>query len=297
MKSLKNNTNTNKLLNKQLINELKKKLTEKLDPNKLKRVLDIMKKVDRANYCFKTTQTDCYKDAPNFLASKQNTNTGDESVISAPVLHFHSIYHLLEKLEPGNRILDIGSGSGYLTACYGYLLNVTNNDNSKVIGLEIDSGLVRRSIKNINKKDNKLFRRNNIQIFKKNGWDGYDVYAPYDAINIAAGIKDRILTQTLWNQLKPGGFLYVPIKMSDHPYNEKLFLIKKSPFCPINCDVQDCNSIIETMFQQINSGRSQLHELSNNNCNIIPDIDVRYVPFRRQGRLNSVKKVKKRKYI
>jgi len=148
-----------------------------LDTDKLKQVLAIMKKVDRANYCFKTSQIDCYKDGPNFIASKNNNNTGDESVISAPVLHLHSIYHLLEKLKPGNRILDIGSGSGYLTACYGHLLNVSNNDNSKVIGLEIDSELVRRSIKNINKKDGKLFRRNNIQIFLKNGWTGYDVYA------------------------------------------------------------------------------------------------------------------------
>jgi protein-L-isoaspartate(D-aspartate) O-methyltransferase len=44
---------------------------------------------------------------------------GFEATISAPHMHAYALELLQDHLKPGARVLDVGCGSGYLTACFG----------------------------------------------------------------------------------------------------------------------------------------------------------------------------------
>lgn len=59
-------------------------------------------------------------------------------------------------LRPGARVLDVGSGSGYLSACMAVMLQ-QNNIAGKVFGIEHMEPLVEQSIININKGNADLF--------------------------------------------------------------------------------------------------------------------------------------------
>ncbi len=59
-------------------------------------------------------------------------------------------------LQPEARVLDVGSGSGYLSACMATMLK-QNNINGKVFGIEHMEPLVNQSIININKGNADLF--------------------------------------------------------------------------------------------------------------------------------------------
>ena len=59
-------------------------------------------------------------------------------------------------LRPGARVLDVGSGSGYLSACMAVMQQQHNID-GKVYGIEHMEPLVAQSIVNINKGNADLF--------------------------------------------------------------------------------------------------------------------------------------------
>lgn len=63
--------------------------------------------------------------------------------------HAYALELLKDQLIEGERALDIGSGSGYLTACMATMLG----NNGKAIGIDHIPELVAKSIENV-KKDN-----------------------------------------------------------------------------------------------------------------------------------------------
>lgn len=76
---------------------------------------------------------------------------------------------LLPKFKSGGRALDVGSGSGYLTACLGRAnrkSGAANNDKI-VIGVEHIPTLVELGKKNINADDPTLFTAGDVQIIGK----------------------------------------------------------------------------------------------------------------------------------
>lgn len=109
---------------------------------------------------------------------------------------------MLELLQPqaGNKVLDIGSGSGWTTA----LLASAVEPNGYVEGLERIPSLVeygRRSLKRV--------RINNATIdFANTGVLGKSGHH-YDRILVSASADE--LPNTLINQLNPGGILVIPI--------------------------------------------------------------------------------------
>lgn len=67
-------------------------------------------------------------------------------------MHAHASEYLLTYLQPGSRVLDVGSGSGYLTAIFHHLVSPGNGQpTGKVVGIDHIAELVDWSVENLNK--------------------------------------------------------------------------------------------------------------------------------------------------
>jgi protein-L-isoaspartate(D-aspartate) O-methyltransferase len=169
---------------------------------------EIMKKVDRVHFC--TNKENCYCDKPSHISMNQT--------ISAPHMHAKAIEFLQEKLFPGASILDVGSGSGYLCACFAKMVSVSDKDHKKrgkVIGIDIYQKLIHDSNKTIKKFYPELYKYSSrFKILHGSGWDGYPERSKkelYDAIHVGASVDS--IPIRLINQLKIGGILVIPLKI------------------------------------------------------------------------------------
>lgn len=73
------------------------------------RVFQAMLKFDRGEFMPRMLRQSAYFDRPQEL--------GFRATISAPHMHAIALEQLLDCLQPGMTVLDIGAGSGYLSAC------------------------------------------------------------------------------------------------------------------------------------------------------------------------------------
>jgi len=130
---------------------------------------------------------------------------GDGQTISAPHMHAEALELLQDHLKPGARVLDVGSGSGYLAVCFAKMVG----KNGKVIGIDVVDDLVHRSIANIKKQNSDLLASGNLQIKRADGWKGDPQNAPFDAIHVGAAAVS--VPEALIEQLKPGGRMLIPV--------------------------------------------------------------------------------------
>ncbi|XP_022182572.1 protein-L-isoaspartate(D-aspartate) O-methyltransferase [Myzus persicae] len=153
----------------------------------------IMKAVDRGNY----VSTSPYLDQPQSI--------GYGVTISAPHMHAYALELLKDQLVEGERALDIGSGSGYLTACMATMLG----ENGKAVGIDHIPELVEKSLENVKKDNPELLNSQRVILETGDGRLGLEKYAPYNAIHVGAAAEK--IPQPLIDQLKPGGRLVLPI--------------------------------------------------------------------------------------
>jgi protein-L-isoaspartate(D-aspartate) O-methyltransferase len=175
-----------------------RELIENLFKNGLikdQRIKQAMLSVDRAD--FTDQKSDAYDDRPQSI--------GYAVTISAPHMHCFGLEILKDQLKPGAKVLDVGSGSGYLTACMAHLVR----PGGKAIGVEHIQELVDKSIVNIKKNNKDLFDQGILEIHKGDGRQGYAAEAPYDAIHVGAAAPDT--PHELIRQLKVGGRLVSPV--------------------------------------------------------------------------------------
>ncbi|KAG6453098.1 hypothetical protein O3G_MSEX007967 [Manduca sexta] len=156
-------------------------------------VANAMNAVDRKNYCPHSP----YQDSPQSI--------GFSATISAPHMHAHALERLKNQLVPGEKALDVGSGSGYLTACMAIMLGETG----RVVGIEHIPELVTLATKNLKNDNPQLLSSGRIKLIAGDGRLGYPSEAPYNAIHVGAAAPT--LPQALVEQLKPGGRLIVPV--------------------------------------------------------------------------------------
>ncbi|XP_069493655.1 protein-L-isoaspartate(D-aspartate) O-methyltransferase-like isoform X2 [Ambystoma mexicanum] len=160
---------------------------------KSQRVYDVLLATDRAHY----VKDFSYMDSPQTI--------GYKATISAPHMHAHALELLEDKLVEGASALDVGSGSGYLTACFARMVGATG----KVVGIEHIEQLVRDSIANVRADDETLLASGRIKLVVGDGRNGYPEDAPFDAIHVGAAAAT--VPQALLDQLKPGGRLILPV--------------------------------------------------------------------------------------
>lgn len=167
-------------------------------------VQDCMKMVDRANYV--KFKDDAYIDSPQGIGCMQT--------ISAPHMHAHALEDLLPALQSAVSssealsVLDVGCGSGYLTACFGRLANLLGKP-AKIYGIDCIADLVDSSKINVMKEDRDLIESGTLEFHLGDGWKGYSPGAPYHAIHVGAA-SDGMPT-ALMSQLAVGGTMIIPM--------------------------------------------------------------------------------------
>ncbi|EPY53086.1 protein-L-isoaspartate O-methyltransferase Pcm2 [Schizosaccharomyces cryophilus OY26] len=163
------------------------------------RVIEAMKHTDRKFYC------------PHFSYADSPQSIGYSATISAPHMHGTALEQLESKLQPGARVLDVGSGSGYLVAAMARMVGKAGY----VKGVEHIQGLVDLSKKNL-QEDAKhdpliedMLKQKRIEIVRGDGRLGSPQDEQFDAIHVGAAAPD--LPKRLTEQLKPHGKMIIPV--------------------------------------------------------------------------------------
>lgn len=120
---------------------------------------------------------------------------GNGQTISQPWVHAR--YLELLHLTGRERVLEIGTGSGYQTVLLAHLV-------AQVFSIERIPALMQQARENIQHTG-----VNNVSLLLGDGSIGWREYAPYDAILVSAGAPS--IPQPLLDQLAEGGRLLIPI--------------------------------------------------------------------------------------
>jgi protein-L-isoaspartate(D-aspartate) O-methyltransferase len=178
-----------------------------------RRVLEAMREVPRHEFVPTAARTRSYCDQPLPIGFGQT--------ISQPYIVAFMLERLL--LRPTDRVLEVGTGSGYQAAVLSKLV-------AQVFSIEILDELIHRATEDLQR----LGYRN---IFVKcgDGYQGWPEFAPFDAITVAAA-PDHI-PQPLIGQLREGGRMVIPV---GDTFDQELLLIEKFPgalrkrvMCPV----------------------------------------------------------------
>ncbi len=129
---------------------------------------------------------------------------GFGQTISQPLV----VAFMLELLEPkeGDKILDIGSGSGWSSA----LLSEIVGKKGKVIAVEVIPELMEFGKKNAGKYS--FTKKRIVDFICSDGSKGYEKEAPFDKILVSASAIE--IPETWKEQLKTGGRIVAPINSS-----------------------------------------------------------------------------------
>jgi protein-L-isoaspartate(D-aspartate) O-methyltransferase len=172
------------------------------DPVTDKKVLDAMKEVPRHKFVPGYQQAFAYRNHPLSIGSGQT--------ISQPLIVAH-MTELLE-IEPGDRILEIGTGSGYQAA-------VLSELTPHIYTIEIIEklGLIAKKVLN-----NLGYKTIIVKI--GDGYFGWEENAPYDGIIVTCAPEE--IPAPLIDQLKPGGRIVIPV--GKEGWIQNLVVVKKS---------------------------------------------------------------------
>lgn len=154
------------------------------------RVLEAMRRVPRHLFVDPSLGCRAYEDSPLAI--------GEGQTISQP--YMVAVMTAALALQGGDRVLEIGTGSGYQTAVLAELAN-------RVYSIERISVLAERAQKTLAR-----LRYDNVSIRVGDGSMGWLEAAPFRAIVVTAGAPD--VPQPLVEQLEVGGRLVIPVGSS-----------------------------------------------------------------------------------
>lgn len=166
------------------------------------RVLDAILRVPRHKFVSPHSLEQAYQNTPLPIGYGQT--------ISQP--YIVAIMTDLLKLSENDRVLEIGTGSGYQAAVLAELVQ-------HVYSLEIVEPLGRLAEKRF-----KQLGYKNITNKIADGYYGWEEYAPFDAIIVTAASSH--IPHALIEQLKPGGKMMIPV--GGNFMTQQLLLISKS---------------------------------------------------------------------
>jgi protein-L-isoaspartate(D-aspartate) O-methyltransferase len=180
----------------------KRMVMEQLMPRGIheKRVLAAMAKVPREEFVPEAYRAETYGDHPLPI--------GHGQTISQPFI----VAFMTEQLrpEPSDRLLEIGTGSGYQAAILAELVG-------EVYSIEIIEPLAKNAEETLQRLGYK-----NIHVKVGDGYKGWPEHAPFDAIIVTCA-PDHV-PQPLIDQLKERGRMIIPVGPG---FAQELYLLEK----------------------------------------------------------------------
>lgn len=193
-------------------------------------------KVDRAHYA----PSSPYNDSPQSI--------GHAATISAPHMHATAAEHLLSSLQPPadssssgpnrpRRVLDIGSGSGYLTHVLAELLPPPSstpedgNGPAAVVGLEHIPALKEMGERNMSRSEEgrALLASGRVRFRVGDGRKGWvepgEEEAGWDAIHVGASAVE--VHDELIQQLRSPGRMFIPVDDEDGGGGQHIWAVDK----------------------------------------------------------------------
>jgi protein-L-isoaspartate(D-aspartate) O-methyltransferase len=163
-------------------------------------VLEAMAAVPRHEFVPQNVRKFSYADEP--------LEIGYGQTISQPYI----VAFMTEQLDPqpADRVLEIGTGSGYQAAILSRLV-------SEVYTIEIVEPLAKRAA-----SDLKRLGYENVKVLAGDGYKGWPEHAPFDGIIVTCA-PDHV-PKPLVDQLRDGGRMIVPV---GPPGMQELFLLRK----------------------------------------------------------------------
>jgi protein-L-isoaspartate(D-aspartate) O-methyltransferase len=166
-----------------------------------RKVLEVMGKVPRHLFISSRYQRQAYEDRPLQIDEGQT--------ISQPYIVALMTQHL--KLKKGEKVLEVGTGSGYQAAVLAHLTD-------RVYSMEIRENLAKKVTKTLEK-----LNYDQVQVKCADGYFGWEEHAPFDAIIVTCAANH--VPPPLLKQLKEGGRLIIPLGST--LYFQNLTLITK----------------------------------------------------------------------
>jgi len=151
------------------------------------RVLDAMRAVPRHEFVPATLREDAYGDSPLPI--------GHGQTISQP--YIVALMTELARPSPSDRVLEVGTGSGYQAAVLSQLV-------ARVFSVELVDPLAQSAASTLRR-----LGYGNVTVRSGDGYLGWPDEAPFDIIVVTAAPEE--VPAALLSQLKPGGRLIVPV--------------------------------------------------------------------------------------
>ena len=181
---------------------------------KTPRIIEAFSKIDRADFVPKELKENAYINEP--------LSIGEGQTISQP----YTVAFMIELLQPesGDKIFEIGFGSGWQTAILAHIVsqksqisNLKSQNLGRIYAVERISELFRFGRKNISKYN--FIKKGIVKTIGGDATLGLKRHAPFDRI-IAAASGEEVPKAWL-KELKVGGRLVAPIKNSIWLYIKK----------------------------------------------------------------------------
>jgi len=190
----------------QLEKERRKKVESFLREGVIKSPLlaDAMLKVPREEFVPPEYRDHSYREIPLPLPAL-------EATVSSP--RSYAIFYEALELSRGDRLLEIGTGSGYGAA----LAREIVGKEGLVISLEIDRSAFSYARSNLSR-----LGYGDIILIRGDGYLGYEPEAPYDKISVTAAVPR--MPQPLLEQLSEDGLAVAPVGSDD---SQRIQLIRK----------------------------------------------------------------------
>jgi protein-L-isoaspartate(D-aspartate) O-methyltransferase len=167
-------------------------------------VLEAMRRVIRHEFVPESFRQHSYEDHPLPI--------GEGQTISQPYIVATMLEHLA--IQSGERVLEIGTGSGYVTALLAQLASgVFSVERHESLAILAESMLLRLGFRNV-------------KIRVGDGREGWKEYGPFDAILVSAATAE--MPPELFAQLREGGRMILPVGPAS---SQELQLIRKVSGC------------------------------------------------------------------